>query len=110
NGGSLELEIREVAETFDLVRSRRPVGITDVLGGYTGNYSGAIVQRPGETGGDRGKVLDLKGRLKVLRFIAGDLNIPVRLEEVSVAPTAIPGHKMWEASFAFFQVGEFDGS
>src|SRR5690606_12468037 len=108
NGGSLEMQIREVAETFDLVRSRRPVRITDVLGGYAGNYSGAIVQRSGNIGADRDKFLDLKGRLKPLRLIVGDINIPVRLEEVSTAPTAIPGHKMWEASFAFFQVGEFD--
>lgn len=104
----LNLELHEVGETFDPIGSPRRVRITDVIGGYRGSFEGQILKAAGNPLENRDNFLRLRARQKVVRMIAGDVNIPVRLEEMAVQPTHIPTNEIWDASFSFFQVGEFD--
>lgn len=71
----LNFSIREVSETHDMVGSRRPVTITELIGGYTASFGGYILSRAG-----RDAMLALKGRIATeLRLIVKDYNIPVEL-------------------------------
>jgi hypothetical protein len=99
----VSFEIREVGTTYDILSSRSPVRITEHVGGYSGTFNGQI-----KTKAARDTFLDLKGRLKELRLIAGDMNIPVILEEVSVNPSnEVPGDKVFPVEVSCFQSGEF---
>lgn len=107
---SVDMQIREVAETHDVFGSRRPVRITSTLGGYAGSISGGQLidsdERTAIT--ERDAFLELKGRLTELRLILSDLNLPVILEDSNPTPTPAPGDQLYELSFAWFQSGEFE--
>lgn len=98
----LELEIRVVGETFDVIGSRKPVRITDVVGGYVGSVAGFLGTKT-----DRDDFLELAGRLKELRAVLGDLNLPVTLTEIATQPMPLPNDRLWEVSFGLLQAGEF---
>jgi hypothetical protein len=95
--------IREVANIFDVVGSRRPVKVTDTIQGYSGTFNGVLLDAEA-----RDAFLELKGRDTDLRLIIGDLNIPVELGEVS-GPMPVPTGDAsgYDVGFAFFQVDEF---
>jgi hypothetical protein len=97
-----DMGIGEAATTFELPGARAPVRITDAVRGYEGSWSGML---KGKT--DRTTFLTLKGRLRPLRLIISDVNVPIFLEEVAAPPTAISADRLYECSFAFRQVDEF---
>ena len=99
---SADLTIGESGETFNTIGSRAPIRITDNIRGYEGTISGELLSED-----DRDTFLELKGRLTTLHLIVGDLNIPVFLEEVSVAPDPTPGNNRFPVSFSVFQSGKF---
>lgn len=102
---SIDMAIREVGQTYEILGNRRPVRITETLGGYAGTAEGMIEGGKAK----RNLFFELKGRMKELRLIAGDVNIPIILEEISAVPHGeIPGDRMFPATFSFFQSGEFD--
>ena len=94
------MAIGETGTTFAVLGSRSPVRITDSVRGYEGTFNGILLDTA-----DRDTFLELKGRLKPLRLIIGDLNIPVRLEDVSTMPDPM-GDRGYTCSFGFFQDGE----
>lgn len=97
-----DIGIGEAATTFELPGSRTPVRITDGVRGYEGSWSGWL---KGKT--DRNTFLTLKGRLRTLRLVMSDLNVPVFLEEVAAPPTALSADRLYGVSFAFRQVDEY---
>ena len=97
----VDLQIREVGTTFDIIGSRTPVRIVDAVMGYSGSVQGHVGSIA-----ERDDFLDLKGRLKPLRFIVADLNLEVLLEEVSCAPHRSPAG-LYRASAQFFQTDDF---
>lgn len=102
-----EMGIGETAETMARSGSRSPVRITESIEGYAGSFRGVLIDTDDQDADEaRDTFLMLKGRLAELRLIIGDLNIPVRLEEVSAIPEpdATAGYLI---SFAFFQTDEF---
>lgn len=90
------------AETLYGIASRRPVRITDTIRGYEGSVGGTGLNR-----GSRNRLLKLYGRMTELRLILADLNIPVRLEEVTPTPRSEPGAQLTDMSVSFFQSGEY---
>lgn len=95
-----DFSIREVGTTYDIIGSRIPVRITDSVGGYSGSVSGFL---RGPT--RRDSFLTLKGRLKALRLILSDINIEIRLEEVTgPSPRGdVADQDLYDVSFSFFQ-------
>lgn len=81
-----DFRIGESGQTHELPHRREPVRITDNLRGYEGAVAGNV-----ETPEERDTFNALKGRLKPLRLLIGSLNIPVLLEEASVAQHPSPG-------------------
>lgn len=98
----VSMAIGELGTTYSLPNSRAPVRVVDGLRGYEGSWNGSLLSKT-----DRDTFLNLKGRLKTLRLVLGDLSIMVELEEVAVSPTALPADKLFACSFAFFQVADF---
>lgn len=100
---SAEARIGVAGEVLYPKSGRRPVQITEQVRGYEGSVSGTLLSRA-----DRDRFLRLAGRLKRLRLIFGDLNFPMRIEgEPSAAPAPVSPRE-FEASFSYFQDGEFD--
>lgn len=97
----VNLSIREVGTTYDVLGARRPVRITDALMGYSGSVAGVV-----EGKDQRDDFLELKGRLQPLRLILSDLNIRVELEESGTTPTPLPGDKLYLVETDLFQVDE----
>jgi hypothetical protein len=96
------LGIGESGTTHYLRGKRAPVRITDTVRGYEGDLAGQL----------RGKAmrdafLELKGRLKVLRLVVGDVTIRVVLEDVSTAPTPLAGDRLFGCTFGIVQVDDF---
>lgn len=98
--GDASLDLGETAATYYPVGSQSPRRIQSTLRGYEGSFSGLL-----DTQADRDAFLDLKGRLKELRLIMGDINIPIIMEGASSAPTPY-ADLIWTCSFSFFQCGE----
>lgn len=96
------MAIGESGATFIIAGARAPIRITDQVRGQEGSWAGML-----RTKTDRDNFLKLKGRLAPLRLLMGDLNMPIILEEISAAPTALPGDKLFRAGFAFRQTDEF---
>lgn len=99
---TLNAGIGEAGATHHLPGSRVPVRITESVRGFEGDVAGVLTSKA-----DRDTFLELKGRLKPLRMIVSDLNIPVELEEVAAPPTKLSDDRLYGCSFGFFQVGEF---
>ncbi len=99
---SPSITIGESATTYDLVGNQIPVRITDSIRGYEGSFNGLL-----QTSTARDELIDLKNRYKALRLVIANLNFPIWLEEVTVAPMPIPGGELHEAGFSFFQIDDF---
>lgn len=101
--------VGESGTTYFLVGQRPPVRITDAIRGYEGSWSGTL-----RDDDDRDQLLEMKNRSKELRLVIGRWNIPVYLEEVSVAPMADEpalARDKYAVTIAFFQTDEFfDGN
>lgn len=97
-----DFAIDETGTTFRVKGSRVPVRITEDVRGYTGSIGGLLLGKA-----DRDAFLELKGRLKPLRLVLSDLTFPIVLEDVAPSPTPLPRDRLFSATFAFFQVGEF---
>lgn len=97
-----DLAIGESGQTHFLRGRRDPVRIVDTIRGYEGDVSGLLRSKA-----DRDTFLALKGRTKTLRMIAGDLNIPVVLEEASTGPTHVPHDRVFTVAFGVLQVDGF---
>ncbi len=97
---SADFVIGEAGTTYDLVGARAPVRIIDIVRGYEGGVSGLLLSQA-----DRATMLRLKGRSGNLQLVIGDLSIPIRIEEMHITPTPIPGDEEFIVSFTFFQTG-----
>lgn len=103
NAEQAGFDIGETGETFFPLASQRPVRITDAQRGFEGSVAGVLRSTDVAQ-----HFLDLKGRQKVLRYAAQELNIPVRLGESSLSPKAdAHNYDLWVVSFDLFQVDEF---
>ena len=96
------LAIGESGTTHFLKGRRAPVRITDTVRGYEGDVAG---QLRGKTARD--DFLELKGRLKTLRLVIGDLTIRGELEDVATAPTSLTNDRLFACSFGFVQTDDF---
>jgi hypothetical protein len=97
------MTLGEVSEVFDPIGAESPVLILETRQGYRGAFNGIVLE-----GEDRDNFLDLWRRFTVLRLIIGDLNIPVRISNVSAIPSPVGDEAGYDVSFAFIQVGEED--
>ena len=94
--------------TFDPIDSRAPVRIIDSVQGYEGSIAGILTDWEEVSAKQwRDRFLELYGRLKVLRLIMGDLNIPVEIGPVSALP-ASSGDRAYDVSLEFAQVDELE--
>lgn len=94
------MDISESASTYEVIGSKTPVRITDIVRGYAGSASGTLLGTDA-----RDDFLELKGRLRELHLVFGDLNIPVMMGKASVRPTPHPGDQLYNVGFEFFQTG-----
>lgn len=100
--------VGQTGGTFDPVGARAPVKIIDGIQGYEGSITGIITEFDGITAKEwRDRFLELYGRVKPLRLIMGDLNIPVEIGPVSALP-ASSGDRSYDVSLEFAQVAEAD--
>ena len=100
--------IGQTAAIFDPIGSRSPVRVVDAVQGYEGSIAGTLTDFDGLTAKEwRDRFLELYGRLKPLRLILGDLNIPVEIGPVAALP-ASSGDRSYDVSMEFAQVGEFE--
>lgn len=98
-----DIAVGSSGTTYDPLGSRKPVRIIDNVRGLEGSVSGILLQTT-----DRDTFLDLYGRLKELRLIISDVNIPIEFDEpptISPAPEGIV--EGFNVSFSFFQSDEF---
>jgi hypothetical protein len=105
---SADMVIGESAATYFPIGRQDPVRLVDAIRGYEGKISGELVEWGGVTAETfRDRMLTLKSRVGTgnLRLIVGDVNIPVTLGEVELAPTPVVGQ--YEVSFDYFQRDEF---
>lgn len=100
-GEQANLEIAESGTTYRLPGNRRPVRITDSIGGHEGPISGVL--DPGQ----EADFLELKGRDTVLRYIQSKTNVPVRLAESAAPPDSSRLGNYYLASTTILQVDEF---
>jgi hypothetical protein len=96
----VDFHVGESANTFEVIGSQALIRITDIIRGYVGSISGTLA-----SASDRNNFIELKGRLKDLRLVVGDLSIPIRLEDLAASPTPIPGDLLYKVNFNFFQSG-----
>lgn len=95
-----DLRISKVAASYAPVGRRDPVVVVDVVRGWEGTFSAVLLSLT-----DRDKLLGWWGQSIELRLLWGDLNIPIRIEDLTVAPS--PGDKDFAIGVTFFQTGEF---
>jgi hypothetical protein len=96
------LPIAESGTSFRLPGNRRPVRITDSIGGHEGTVSGVL-----EPGGEN-DFLELKGRVNsTFRYIQSKMNIPVEMGEGDVSPDSSRIGNFYTVSFDVAQVDEF---
>jgi hypothetical protein len=93
----------EVSEVYDPIGATSPVIVLETRQGYRGSFNGILLEPE-----DRDNFIALWKRYTVLRLIIGDLNIPVRIYNVSAIPSPIGDEAGYDISFAFFQTGEED--
>ncbi len=101
-----DMSFREVGNTYDIPGSKKPRRIIDSVGGYSGSVTGFVMGMKA-----RNKIEEIKdrSRKREMRLIFSDYNIPVVLEEVSLAPSADlpPGNRQYPVTVNFFQVDDF---
>lgn len=98
-----DLGIGEMATVYFPIGGRAPVKITQGIRGYEGGVSGTLVGPTAQA--DRDLLLEIKGRMTSVRLILSDLNLPVILGEVVVAPT--PQVDEYAVSVPVWQIDEF---
>lgn len=103
-------ELPEEATAHQVAGSDSPVIIREPHRGYSGSIQGLIVQEDRyqpylNLDEKRDRFFYFKRRLGVVRLIAGDLNIPVRLANMNIHPTPDYVHQN-AVSFDFWQDGE----
>lgn len=97
-----DLALGESGTTHALIGRRKMVRIVDSIRGYEGAVSGTLLTRA-----DRDLFMTLKGRLAPkMRLILADLNLPVEVEDATLAPDPITDG-IYGVTFNVFQSGEF---
>lgn len=109
DGGSWEMP--DEASTYLPLGASEVVRVVGGLGGYSGSLSGELIDGfYGKSVAEQEADLwEIKGSpVSPLRLVAGDVNIPVVLGNITVAPTPISreGQIVKHVSFDFWQVGE----
>lgn len=102
-GDQPTFDIGESGTTNFPVGGRIPIRTTDSVRGHEGSASGLL-----RNTAIKDQFLELKGRMKPLRYMQQRFNIPVRLAEVSVAPHSTTSEmEGYDVSLNMFQLDEF---
>jgi len=101
----------EDSTIFNPIGADAPVLVVSSQRGLEGDWSGEAVEVPGypTVATVEANLFALKGNpAKVLRMVAGDINIPVQLHAMTLAPHPLSkdGSRYIAVTFSFTQVGE----
>jgi hypothetical protein len=108
---ALQAEIGETSAVYPRLGERAPVVVTELVRGYEGSVSGALVAWDGQDPrAAKATAIALRELGGDLRLVLGDLNLPVGVFGMTANPTPRPGDTAFEVAFGFVQVAEFDRS